>query len=61
MKNYILNKKINNEQTLIIQAKALMREEDIKKEEDRIRKLTGMKVCIINARYEVVGVNINNG
>ncbi|WP_195989939.1 hypothetical protein [Clostridium sp. D53t1_180928_C8] len=60
MKNYILNKK-NSQQTLIIQAKVPMKEEDIKKEEARIRKITGMKVCIINARYEVVGVDINNG
>lgn len=60
MKNYILNKK-NSQQTLIIQAKVPMKEEDINKEEARIRKITGMKVCIINARYEVVGVDINNG
>ena len=53
----------DHKKVLIIQAKALIREEDVKAEEDRIKSITGMRVCIINSRYEVVGIEtgLNNG
>lgn len=53
----------DNRKVLIIQAKCLMRDTDIKEEEERIKAITGMKVCIVNARYEVVGIDtgLNNG
>lgn len=52
-----------HKKVLIIQAKALMRETDIKAEEERIKAITGMRVCIVNARYEVLGIDtgLNNG
>ena len=48
---------------LIIQAKALMRREDIEKEEARIKDITGMKVCIVNKHFEVIRIDtgVNNG
>lgn len=41
---------------LVIQAKALMRREDIEKEEARIKAITGMNVCIVNKHFEVIGL-----
>lgn len=45
-----------HKKVLIIQAKALMRREDIEKEEARIKDITGMKVCIVNKNFEVLGL-----
>ena len=52
-----------HKKVLIIQAKALMRREDIEKEEARIKDITGMKVCIVNKHFEVIRIDtgVNNG
>ena len=52
-----------HKKVLIIQAKALMRREDIEKEEARIKDMTGMKVCIVNKHFEVIRIDtgVNNG
>lgn len=52
-----------HKKVLIIQAKALMRREDIEKEEARIKDITGMKVCIVNKNFEVIRIDtgVNNG
>ena len=52
-----------HKKVLIIQAKALMRREDIEKEEARIKDITGMKVCIVNKHIEVIRIDtgVNNG
>lgn len=52
-----------HKKVLIIQAKALMSEQDIEKEEARIKDITGMKVCIVKKHFEVIGIDtgINNG
>ena len=53
----ILKEKISaNGKVLIIQAKCLMNKEKIKEEETRIKDITGMKVCIVNGNYEIVGL-----
>lgn len=43
--------------TLIIQSEYKLSGECIKAEEKRLRDITGMKVCILNKGYSVVGVN----
>ena len=52
-----------HKKVLIIQAKALIRREDIEKEEARIKDITGMKVCIVNKHFEVIRIDtgVNNG
>lgn len=52
-----------HKKVLIIQAKALIRREDIEKEEARIKDITGMKVCIVNKNFEVIRIDtgVNNG
>lgn len=45
-----------DKKVLIIKTKAKLRKEDIEEEEMRIEDITGMRVCILDEAYEVVGL-----
>lgn len=48
---------------LLLQAKGIMKRADLLEEEMRIKDITGMECCIINGRYEYIGIDVgdNNG
>lgn len=52
-----------HKKVLIIQSKARMSHLEIVKEEDRMEAITGMRVCILNPQYEIVGIDtgLKNG
>lgn len=54
----IVNNDVNNngEEILFVQAEAPMRKEEIEEEQERLQKITGMKVCILKTSFSYIGI-----